>query len=133
MGLIAIVGPIASGKSTLAREIAAHGFEHLSIDSVRDAGGDWPEFIARVTLASKPTVTESVALPKGYLRVLDLKAAVLVCVTCPEHVRRSRLMERGQAAKPVLWDDSELADFVVDGSKPIASEMVAQILTAARA
>lgn len=124
MPVVAVFGPIASGKSTLAQAMAQRGYTHLSIDATRKAGGTWEDFIESVRTTRVPTVAESVVLPAEYRAVLDERNARKVYVSCPEHVRIFRVTSRGSTYEKPMIDNSRTADHIVDGTEPFSHDVV---------
>lgn len=130
--LIALLGPIASGKSTIAQAIVdRHPWRHVSIDRVRDAGGNWPDLIDQVETATSPLVVESVALLADYRAVLDARHALIVCVTCKEPTRAARLRARGERYRRPKYDDRRNAHVVVHGDRNNGAELIDRLVVAA--
>lgn len=119
--LIAVTGPIASGKTTWCQAFTqAHpDWRHLSIDLVREHGGDWPDLIDIARTITTPHIIESVAAPADYLAILKHRHATLITVTINETIRRQRLRARGWQYKPVAYDDSDHAAIIIDGTQPL--------------
>lgn len=133
MPVIALLGPIASGKTTLANAILERhpDWTHLSIDRVRDADGDWPDLIEQVYATETPLVVESVALLADYRAALTERHALLVCLVCPERVRASRVRVRGDIYRRPKYDDRRTAHVAVDGTRRHSTALVDRLVAAA--
>lgn len=128
VSVIALLGRAAVGKSTLAGALAAvTGWQHLSIDAERQAGGDWETFSAKVVGLRAPAITESNAFPIVYARALQRQRSVAVNVVCDESVRRQRIIARDGCVRPSRWYQRGGIP-TVDTTNGVTQQLVADVL-----
>lgn len=131
--VIALLGPIASGKSQLAAAIIERHpeFGHVAIDRLRAVGESWPELIDRVRTTETPLIVESVALLAEYRQALEQRRATLVCVTCREPARKARVEARDWEYRRPKFDDRRTAHLVVNGEQPFTGPLVDRVVSEA--
>lgn len=99
MRVIALIGAMGAGKSTIAEKMAAKlgdEWEVLSIDQERAEGGDWRTLVEKVKHLKHPAIIESVLLPPVYRAALREHDTTIIKVWCTERERRRRLSIRGE-------------------------------------
>lgn len=89
--VVALVGKPGVGKSAACDELEALlGWDSLRIDRMREIGRDWDWLCECLLALQSPCLTESVAMPRRYVRCLSLHDTTIVELICNEDVRIAR-------------------------------------------
>lgn len=97
LAIVAIVGAIAAGKSTLRAQLADHypDVPSLGIDDYPGEGRQRWEGLLAALPASGPVIVESAIVPTRYRELLTISECLIVEVRASKAERSRRLRERG--------------------------------------
>jgi hypothetical protein len=94
----------------------------MTIDTFRQAGGDWPDYLRAIRAAPSPLLAESIALTAAYRTLLDQRRGLLVWVECDEATRQARLNARAtRYPSRRIYDDAAHAHALVRGDSPLTA------------